>query len=233
MGKLFAVLNGVLIVGYPLAVYLGLTRLRARELSLVLLALLLPGLVRKLLQGAREHARHGEPAPREHMLRVALVPLSVFALVGLSALLDDARFVLALPSLINLTLFLQFALSLRGVPMIERFARLQDPQLGPAQVSYCRSVTKVWCAFFVGNGALSAYLALFATLASWALYTGLIAYLLIGLLGAAEYLVRKARFREYGQGLHDRLIARLFPPALGAEGAPGAAGTRAPGPTSP
>jgi uncharacterized membrane protein len=97
--------------------------------------------------------------------------------------------------------------------MVERFARLQDPELGPAQVVYCRSVTKVWCGFFVLNGALSATLALWAPLSVWALYTGLLSYVLIGLLGAAEYVVRKFRFREYGSGLHDRLIARVFPPA--------------------
>jgi hypothetical protein len=47
------------------------------------------------------------------------------------------------------------------------------------------------------------------------LYTGLIAYVLIGILGASEYVVRKARFREYGNGLHDRLLARVFPPTAG------------------
>ena len=136
----------------------------------------------------------------------------MFTLVGLSAWLDDPRFVLALPILINGALLLQFGLSLRTTPMVERFARMQDPNLGPAQVAYCRSVTKVWCVFFVVNACVSAYLALFAEVASWALYTGLIAYMLMGVLGATEYLVRKARFREYGTGLHDRLIARVFPP---------------------
>jgi uncharacterized membrane protein len=135
--------------------------------------------------------------------------------MGLSALLDDARFVLALPVLINGVLFLQFALSLRATPMVERFARMQDPNLGPAQVAYCRSVTKVWCVFFVLNGGFSAYLALFAEVSSWALYTGIVAYVLMGVLGASEYLVRKARFREYGPGLHDRLISRIFPPRAG------------------
>jgi len=38
---------------------------------------------------------------------------------------------------------------------------------------------------------------------------------LIGTLGALEYVYRKYRFREYGAGLHDRLLARLFPPRQG------------------
>ncbi|MFT3921050.1 MAG: hypothetical protein QM778_00815 [Myxococcales bacterium] len=201
MRKLLAVLNVALVVGYPLAVYFGLTRFGARGVSLLLLALLLPGLLQKFARASREDLR-----------TVLGLPLSVFCLVGASALLDDPRLVLALPVLINVALLIQFGLSLRGTPMVERFARMQDPNLGPAQVVYCRTVTLVWCGFFVLNALVSGYLALFAELASWALYTGLIAYVLMGVLGACEYLVRKARFREYGPGLHDRVIARIFPP---------------------
>jgi uncharacterized membrane protein len=143
---------------------------------------------------------------------VARVPLSVLVVVALAAVFDDKRFVLAMPVLINLVLLYGFASSLRATPMVERFARMQDPNLGEEQVAYCRTVTKVWCGFFVLNAAVCAALALFASVSLWALYTGLIAYVLIGVLGTTEYIVRKARFREYGPHLHDRLLAKLFPP---------------------
>lgn len=201
MGKVLAVLNTVLVAGYPVAVYYGLTHLSARSVGLLLLCLLLPGLLLKW-----------RSARREDLLTVARVPLSVMALVGLGALLDDSRFVLALPVLINAVLLYTFASSLRHTPMIERFARMQEPQLSPAQVRYCRSVTHVWCAFFAFNALVSAGLALWAPVRVWALYTGLIAYVLIGVLGGSEYVVRKYRFREYGAGLHDKLLAKLFPP---------------------
>ncbi|HEY6877774.1 MAG TPA: hypothetical protein VI299_07130, partial [Polyangiales bacterium] len=100
-------------------------------------------------------------------------------------------------------------------PLVERFARMQNPDLSPAQVAYCRTVTQVWCAFFVLNAAISGSLAAWAPLSWWTLYNGLLAYVLMGVLGAGEYLVRKFRFREYGRGLHDRLIARVFPPHPG------------------
>jgi hypothetical protein len=29
---------------------------------------------------------------------------------------------------------------------------------------------------------------------------------------AAEFLLRRYRFRRYGAGLHDRLLSRIFPP---------------------
>ena len=50
----------------------------------------------------------------------------------------------------------------------------------------------------------------------WALYTGLLSYVLIGLVATVEYVVRKARFREYGAELVDRVLARVFPPQQGA-----------------
>ena len=208
MGKLFAVLNGLLVAAYPLAVYVGLTRYSARGLGLVLMLLLLPGLVRKV-----------RAARREDLLVVVRLPLSIVALLALAALLDDARFVFALPVLINLALLAQFAGSLRGTPLVERFARMQEPSLSAAQVAYCRSVTKVWCVFFVLNATTSALLARYASLESWTLYNGLVAYVLIGVLATCEYVVRKARFREYGNGLHDRVLARVFPPPRRPSGA--------------
>jgi uncharacterized membrane protein len=207
--KLLAVLNAVLVVSYPLAVYYGLLHFSARSLGLLLMGMMLPGLLIKF-----------RSARREDLLVVARVPLLVLSVVALSAVFNDKRFVLSMPVLINLALLYTFASSLRGTPMVERFARMQDPALGPEQVRYCRSVTVVWCCFFVLNAALSGGLALFASLAAWALYTGLIAYILMGVLGASEYVVRKARFREYGPQLHDRLLAKLFPPHAARSGAP-------------
>ncbi|HEY6877915.1 MAG TPA: hypothetical protein VI299_07835, partial [Polyangiales bacterium] len=143
-----AVLNGILVAAYPVAVYVGLTRFSARGVGLLLLLLLLPGLLSKL-RGAR----------REDLWVVLRLPLSVCVLLALTAWLNDARFVFALPLLINAALFVQFFGSLRGTPLVERFARMQNPALSPAQVAYCRTVTKVWCGFFVLNAALSGALA--------------------------------------------------------------------------
>lgn len=201
MHKLLAVLNTVLAISYPAAVYFGLLHLSARSLGLLLLALLIPTLVLRF-----------RAARREDVWAVLKLPLAVAALVAACAVSGDPRFVLALPVLINLALLVGFGRSLRSVPMIERFARMQKPDLAPAQQRYCRSVTKVWCGFFALNAAVSASLALWASVAVWTLHTGLIAYVLMGTLGGTEYVIRKYRFREYGSGLHDRLLSRVFPP---------------------
>jgi uncharacterized membrane protein len=74
--------------------------------------------------------------------------------------------------------------------MIERFARLQEPHLSETAIRYTRQVTIVWCVFFVLNGSIALYTALFCEMKTWALYNGLIAYVLMGALFAGEYLVR-------------------------------------------
>jgi uncharacterized membrane protein len=74
--------------------------------------------------------------------------------------------------------------------MIERIARIREPNLPDAAVRYTRIVTEVWCLFFVLN-AVALYTALAADIEVWALYNGVIAYVLMGLLFAGEYLVRR------------------------------------------
>jgi uncharacterized membrane protein len=58
-------------------------------------------------------------------------------------------------------------------------------------------VTFAWCAFFIGNGAIALYTAMFASFASWTLYNGLIAYLLIGAMFGGELLTRRRVLRSW------------------------------------
>ena len=53
-------------------------------------------------------------------------------------------------------------------------------------------------------------LALAAPQTVWALYTGAISYVLMAIVFAVEYLVRKARFGRYGTGFLDRVLARVL-----------------------
>lgn len=96
------------------------------------------------------------------------------------------------PVAMNLAMLILFAGSLRFPPsIVERLARLTEPELPEAAVAYTRTVTQVWCLFFVLNGSLALVTAVWASDALWALYNGLIAYLLMGVLGAAEWCVRQ------------------------------------------
>lgn len=203
LGVFLAFLNGTLLGLYPVAIWMGLTYLSTRTVGILVLALVTP-IAALRLRGA----------DRTTFWSVIRIPLVIMSLIVLGIVLDDPRYVLAMPVLINLTLLVTFGATLIGqaTPMIERFARMQDPNLSEAQVAHCRQFTGVWVGFFVVNGSIALLLGLLAPLAWWATYTGLIAYILMGMLFALEYIVRKARFRDYGESFRDRMLARVFPP---------------------
>ena len=195
-------LGWVLLVLYPLFVYVALDRLRPRAIALSLLVVL--ALAALLRRGA--FADRGRLWAAVGPMLPAAFPLAA------AAVFDDRGFLLAVPVLVNAALLLTFAVSLRrgSQPMVERFARLQEPDLPAGGIAYCRSVTKTWCAFFGLNGSAAAILAI-TSVQAWALYTGGVAYVAMALLFAAEYVVRRIRFRRYGSGPIDRLLALIFP----------------------
>ncbi|WP_404982190.1 MULTISPECIES: hypothetical protein [unclassified Caballeronia] len=85
------------------------------------------------------------------------------------------------PSFVNLGLLVAFGATLvRGPSMIEKFARLGNPQLDALGVRHTLRVTQIWCAFFACNAAFSAYTALQWSRAAWSLYNGGIVYGVIG-----------------------------------------------------
>ena len=104
----------------------------------------------------------------------------------------DAQAVKLYPVLVNAVLLAVFGWSLRCPPsVVERLARLQTPDLPAAAVGYTARVTALWCSFFVLNGTVAAYTALYSSDATWALYNGLLAYVAMGVLMAGEWLVRQ------------------------------------------
>lgn len=167
---------------YPLAVWFGQGWVEPRWLAgLLLLAAMsrLPSLA--VSRSARWVAAGALALAACAVWANALLPLKLY------------------PVLVNLALLAAFGYSLATpVSMVERLARLREPDLPPAAVGYTRRVTQVWCVFFILNGALALGTALWASDAIWSMYTGVIAYLLMGLLFAGEYLVRM-RFKR----LHD------------------------------
>jgi len=98
----------------------------------------------------------------------------------------------------------------RPPPMIERYATLQQPDLTAGEKAHCLTWTWIWVVFFVVNAGVAEALALGATMDAWAAYSGGIAYVLMGLLFAVEYVVRKARFDRFGGGPLDRALARVL-----------------------
>lgn len=96
------------------------------------------------------------------------------------------------PVWVNSGMLLLFGWSLYYPPtVVERLARLMEGELDAKGVAYTRNVTKVWCGFFLFNGSIAALTAWWGDWDLWVLYNGFIAYLLMGILMAAEWLVRR------------------------------------------
>lgn len=121
-----------------------------------------------------------------------LAMIAALVLVGLGLLGQAELGMRAYPVAANLVMLLVFGASLvRGMPIVERLARLREPDLPAEGVLYTRRVTWAWCVFFVLNGTLAAWTALYASLAGWTLYNGFISYCAMGLMFAGEWLCRR------------------------------------------
>ncbi|MFA7555558.1 MAG: hypothetical protein WCY88_15050 [Spongiibacteraceae bacterium] len=189
-GSLTGLLMALLVLAYPIAVYFGLQYLQPRFIGLVLL----------LLLGSRLFLMRQQ---LQHNIKPLLPALLVAALAALgAAVLNSQSLLLFTPFFISAASLVLFASSLWRPPsMIERIARIQEPDLDERGVVYTRKVTIVWCVFFVINGSLALYTALYCSVAIWTIYNGLLAYVLMGLLFAVEYLVRlQVRKRQTGKG---------------------------------
>jgi uncharacterized membrane protein len=160
-------------LAYPLVVWFGLGRVSPAWIAAAL----------GLLAAARAwHAR-------QWFWLVAAAGAALLALVSLGGSWLPLKLY---PVMINGLLLAVFAASLwRGPSVVERLARITEPELPPAGVAYTRTVTAVWCGFFAVNGLLALITALWASDAVWALYNGLVAYVLMGLLFGIEWLVRQ------------------------------------------
>ena len=101
-------------------------------------------------------------------------------------------YVLFYPVLMNWAMAMIFGLSLIfPPPIIERLARLREPDLNEIGMRYTRTVTKVWFGFLVLNMSLSCATALWGNIALWTLYNGCLSYVFMGLLFAGEWMVRR------------------------------------------
>lgn len=174
-------LNGLiagLTVSYPFLIWFSLDYFQPRTLALVLAGLFL---LRFLASGMQ--AKVG--------LMHFIVPICVLFLLAI-AWLNQAGGLMVYPVLVSLLFFTVFSISLVYPPtIVERLARLEDPDLPPKGVVYTRKVTQVWSLFFLSNAAVSLFTVWYGDRWLWSLYNGCVFYVLMGLLMAAEMAVRR------------------------------------------
>lgn len=96
------------------------------------------------------------------------------------------------PVIINLLMLGLFLSSLwQSQSFVERLARLQEPDLNAKGVRYTRYVTQVWCVVFVVNIIITTAFILGQQYEYWALYSGVISYVLIAFVMGIEWIIRQ------------------------------------------
>ena len=111
------------------------------------------------------------------------------------------------PTLLNAWLAWIFGRTLAAgrEPMISMFARIERARLEnqpeaplPTELArYTRTLTKLWSGMLLTMAIIATALAVAGWHTSWALFTGLISYLLLGALFFGEYLFRRLHFSQY------------------------------------
>lgn len=173
-------LTGLMLLAWPVLIGFGLTH-HSLHWLLPLMALML---VLRLRQ-----ARHLR-GPMRYVIQC--VALAGITLCAASYLLKAHQWLLLYPVVVNLVMLVVFGGSLwTTMPLVERLARIRDPHLSSSGVHYTRRVTQVWCGFFIVNGTIAWFTVIHGDMQLWTLWNGLIAYLLMGSLMAAEWLVRQ------------------------------------------
>jgi uncharacterized membrane protein len=117
--------------------------------------------------------------------------------IAVSATIDARIAAKIYPIVLSLAAAYVFGYSLRRPPsLVERLARIGEPDMPASGQAYCRIVTMIWTLWLLLNAAVAALLAILASEEAWALWTGLVAYLIMGVLFGGEMLIRpRARSR--------------------------------------
>jgi len=168
---------------YPVVVFVALPQ--APAVYAVALALLLAGL--------RVCVIRNDAQRKLALVGLLVVGMALAVLLGL----DPPLAAKAYPTLVSIAVAGLFAASLMWPPtLIERIARRSTAHLPPAAIIYTRTLTWIWTLFLLLNAAIAAALALWASLALWTLWTGLVSYLLMACLLCGEWIVRRHVLRR-------------------------------------
>lgn len=181
-------LTGLMLLAWPFLIWFGLTY-NSLHWLLPLMALLL---------FLRLHQARRQAGPL--CLVTQIVSVTGIALCLVSGLLKAHQLLLFYPVGVSFIMLTLFGGSLwSAAPIVERLARLRDPYLPEAGVRYTRRVTQVWCFFFIINGSVALFTALYGDMSLWTAWNGIISYLLMGMLMTGEWLVRQRIIKRDNQ----------------------------------
>lgn len=171
----------LLIIAYPFAVYFGLNYFSPRYIALGLILIFFLRFI-LIAPNIKSHAKFTLIA-----ITVAGIVVSILGII-----FNQNIMIKLYPVVMNLLMFGIFFYSLLYPPtIIEKLARIKTPDLPKAAEEYTRKVTIAWCVFFVVNGLVALWTALFSTLKIWTFYNGFLSYILIGVMFVAEFIYRQ------------------------------------------
>ena len=202
MKTVLGVVSALFVVASPWVLYWTLSQQRIDVAAAALIGWVIVRTIPIVLSARRDQRRAALQLPA-----IALV----FAVLGWIS--NDGTWLMVLPSATQGAFGIAFLRSLAGVPLIEHFARMIKPELGPGELAHCRAWTRVWGIYLLVLAAIGLGLARWAPLRVWTGYVGVVSYVLVGALFAVEYVIRKIRFRDYGRNPLDWLLGKLFPAA--------------------
>lgn len=139
------------------------------------------------------------PLPKSRPVRLSMIA-AIALIIGL-AHVDSLAAAKAYPVVVSGGLAFFFGASLWRPPSLaEQMAKLGGETISPAIRIYCRRVTAIWAIWLAINTVIAAALAVVGSLAAWALWTGLISYLIMGFIFAGEFLLRRLLRRRHAAG---------------------------------
>lgn len=183
MKSLIPLLLAIISIAYPAMVYFGIQYLSPAYFALLIFALAI----------AKFLSTRNQTGKDQWLLLLAVTAYSLWLLVS-----NSEEWLKLYPVIISWCLAAIFILSLRHPETIlERLARLGGAEITPRAKVYIRRLTLVWALLLTANGLVALYLAFFASLKSWALYCGLLSYLIFGTFFALEYAYRCYYIRKH------------------------------------
>lgn len=201
MKKFLKVLFYIVAAIYPVLVF---TMLVVFKLPVRILSLCVVALACAFFLSATGSRKSGEKSEKKALDWRPMLSSALFLLAGILCFVFNEKVFLKLYSVsVSATMLFVFGSSLIFKPnIIFRFACLGDKTLKGSSFEqqvddYCKKVTVVWCVFFVLNGSISVFTALHdfgndsLNDKIWSVYNGGISYVLMGLLFAVEFVVRK------------------------------------------
>lgn len=101
------------------------------------------------------------------------------------------------PVVVDFIIFMLFFTSLfQKENLVQKIAKTMEPDIKPKAYEYARKLTYIWAIFLFFN-FLVATLTVFMSERVWAIYNGIISYMLVGTFFVIEYIVRINFKRKY------------------------------------